>query len=164
LGLARECGVIKERGAPFGLGLFEVRPEALEKVGSFTVEIFQLGFFAGDFSIESSEYVGFVDENVVGARGDFDFGRLGVDCSEFELTGVVVCDVANGDCGELAEAIEGDDYAVVGGVGIAVAFDEDFNFVAYTVLRDLFSRAEVDLEFGAVDFNDAGVGHSGLMV
>lgn len=96
--------------------------------------------------------------------GDFDFGGLGVDCGEFELTGVVVCDVANGYCGKLIETIKGDDYTVVGGVAVTVAFDEDFDFVAHTVLCDLFSRAEADLEFGAVDFNDAGVGHSGLMV
>lgn len=162
MGLARECGVIKERGGSFGLGLFEVSSEALEEVGAFTIEVFQLGFFAGDFSIEASQDVGFVDENVVSAGGDFDFGGLGVDCGEFELTGIVVCDVTNGDSGELVEAIESDDYTVVGGVTVAVAFDKDFDFVAHTVLCDLFSRAEVDLEFGAVDFNDAGVGHSGV--
>jgi len=162
LGLARECGVIKERGGSFGLGLFEVSSEALEEVGAFTIEVFQLGFFAGDFSIEASQDVGFVDENVVSAGGDFDFGGLGVDCGEFELTGIVVCDVTNGDSGELVEAIESDDYTVVGGVTVAVAFDKDFDFVAHTILCDLFSRAEVDLEFGAVDFNDAGVGHSGV--
>lgn len=144
--------------------MFEVSSEALEEIGAFAIEIFQLGLFAGDFSIEASQDVGFVDENVVSAWGDFDVGGLGVDCGEFELAGIVVCNIANGDSGELVEAIEGDDYTVIGSVTGAVAFDEDFDFVSYTVLCDLLSSAKVDFEFNSVDFDDAGVGHSGLWV